>query len=222
MSVGLHPGSADYVQFVHISHLNKFLSVAEHPLLIVMKPFSELFSVDRETLKKTTAVFYGSFNFSSTCALLSVSEVESFINESFQQAIVFESFFAMGADNNLSPKNAPELYNLFKTADCFRGYFQWLEHSIQVWNAHIAARQLKNLAATIGALQSSWDNESLRSNLVEKLNRSQKIVTNIANDSLQMVFADTGLMSCILAHGRALRTKILFSRRCHSSQCPYP
>ncbi len=196
----------NFVEYVTFPRFGTFLTEAKNPLLIVMKPFSELFSVDTDVLKKTTVVFYGSFNFSSTCALLSASVVEHLVNNSFKRVVVFESFLAMGADNNLSPKNAPDIYNLFdfccKNLSPFHDYCQFLQHTIQVWNAHIASRQLKSLEKTVEELQRSWNNVDVRTNLVEKLHRSKQIVSNIAADSQQMVFADTGLMACILAAGR--------------------
>lgn len=198
-------GESIYFETDAVCCLSMFLEKSSNPLLIVLKPFAELIRVPNTLLAKATCAFYGSFNFATTCKAVSPTIVAQLINGSFKKCIVFETFLAMGADNNLLPKNAKELYDLLdekkKTPGPFIHYFNGLEASIEIWNNSIASKQLSGIVPTALDLEKNWNDVQKRTSCIESLNRSLKIVANIGADSRQMVFADTGLLACILATG---------------------
>jgi len=186
--------------------LFKFLSRTLHPLLIVLKPFAELFKLPGHLFFNAVAVFYGSFNFSATCKKLGASVVASNLNYYFRKCIVFETHFAMGADNNLSRTNAKVFYDLLRekkqSVGAFLNYFNAFAQSIQIWNQHIVLKQLNAIPIIATTLQQNYRDPQQRTVLLEGLQRSVNIVNNIGADIDQMIFADTALMACILATGQ--------------------
>lgn len=215
--------------------LQLFLESCSDPLLVVIKPFPELLSLPKELLAKSTVVIYGSFNFRSMFELVGKEKLAAFVNGAFKRVVLYETFFAIGPNNSISKQNAPRLFEIIcQKAETDR-YYRGLLKTMQIWNEHIFEAQIKSLSKTAIEMTKNYEAEKTaierastvgdceavykkRKVLVDKSERSSKILSSIANSfSQQMVLADFGLAVLMfevgakaLASGRLTRADVEF------------
>jgi len=195
--------------------IESFLTKYDSPLILGIKPFTELVDVKQELLSKAVMAMYGGFNL--RCMFhLGKETLAKFVSRSFKRVILYESFHVGGEQNSINKDNARELFQLIlnSTDPILIG----LINLINLWNDHIAEDCLKTAEEISKAMLSEWQNKQwpdLKKKFNQMYNRNLKVVNSILfAENMQMVLADFGLTALLLSkrvkHGGTIVGDIVF------------
>lgn len=165
-----------------------YLNIYKNPFILGIKPPRELLVIDRNLLSHVTLAQYGSFNLRCLFKTYKDINISNWLNTSFKEVFLYESFFATGLENSVSDKQLFEIIS-FKYEELYK--------LIKVWNDHISTDCLDSIVDNCTKLKTSeWDEKKI---LLNKIDRSLKIVKNIVDaNNKQMVLADFALVVLLL------------------------
>jgi hypothetical protein len=164
----------------------------KNPIILAIKPMWELFDIPKDILANFDLYVYGSFNFRCLFKKVSSKVVADFINHSFRQVFLYESFFVSGAENTMS--GTDPLFQKYVENDPF------LIEMMNGWNEHIVKDCLDTTIEISLELNKEFakyhpDWTWIRSQMDRMMNRNLKVVQSMADgDGKQMVLADQGLV----------------------------
>lgn len=214
---GVQPSMRSNVR-IGVDALYGQLRFAKKPYILCLKPPRELFACanaePKVRLDHATLALYGSFNLRSLKA--DPVALAHWLHTAFNAVVLYESYFATGEANSLSPAQAPAFWEQLDRHPVFA---QPLAASVEAWNMHIVADCLDSAAAYANAGNKDYLEVTERllagetatppwgslDAVYKNVDRNMKIVGNIAqSNGRQMVVADFGLVAVILGYGNPL------------------
>ncbi len=217
--------------------IERILRGTTNPLMVVLKPFPELLQPQfpRDLLRKTKLVLYGSFNLRNTIVetedagtdddgtkggaakdggakgggTKGTKNVYEFLNTSFKDVVLYESYLAAGEKNSLEKTTFPAFFEKASKIAAsankrFRFFWQGFFTSVDAWNENLLKEQLEKVQRKAAAVSSAFANPAAtkeeRLTAVAEVQRNMKIIENITvADSVQVVIADIGVGAILLA-----------------------
>lgn len=186
-----------YTFYLDVSSIKGLIENFNNPLIIGLKPFTEIIKyISYISLKKSTFIVYGSFNFRCMLKDYNNETLANFINNSFKRVIIYESYYATGEKNSM---------NTYKMEKVNNKFFNKLLKTVELWNIFILKDCIKSSKAYLDIMMKSlvgiggigvYNNLDI---ILDKiLNRNLKVVkTIIENKNKQMVLADQALIETV-------------------------
>jgi len=174
----------------------------KNPLVLALKPVTELYAWPRAELAHATLAMYGSFNFRATFGdEHRPADVETWLNTSFKCVYVYESFLATGAQSSVNAENAPALFA------CIAERYPFLTRAMRAWNSHIVLDCTETVDAAVKKLQ---DTIEFDMRVINSIERNNKIIGAVVRGGVdtQMVLADMALVAALLAPARIPWTRV--------------
>jgi len=185
---------------IYFEEIEKFLGEFVSPLILGIKPFTELLNVDPTVLSKCVLAMYGGFNLRCMTNNCLEESVAKLINNAFKYVILYETFFVTGEQNSINKNNAPKLFETLVTSQdlVLRGIVKLMG----IWNDHIADECLKTISDVCCDIRRKWPErqfKELKEHIDQIQKRHLKIVNSIVDaESTQMVLADFGLTALLV------------------------
>lgn len=201
-----------------------FLKLSESPFILAIKPFTELFNIDRDLLKKCVFAVYGSFNFRCMFSSITPKDVADFVNNAFKYSIVYETYYVIGDQNSMNYNNARNIFDKLAVEagdgsdrcdgnDSCEGsdgregnniVARDLLYLVEYWGDHIANDCLETAEQLSKDMNSKWldrDWDLLRRDYDRLINRNLKVVGSIIEaKNKQFVLADFGLVALLVSN----------------------